>query len=53
LRQKIIQSFAHDGFEKDDDRTFYEDKMAVMLSQDSGLAGGAVAIHMGPWSLPK
>ncbi len=36
----------HDGFEKDDERTYYEDKMAVMLSQDSGLAGG-YSVHLG------
>ena len=36
----------HDGFEKDDERRFYEDKMAVMLSPDPGLAGG-YSVHLG------
>jgi hypothetical protein len=36
----------HDGFAKDDERTFYEDKMAVMLSQNPGLAGG-YSVHLG------
>ncbi len=36
----------HDGYEKDDERTFYEDKMAVMLSQSPGLGGG-YSVHLG------
>lgn len=36
----------HQGFEKDDERQFYEDKMAVMLSQDAGLGGG-YSVHLG------
>lgn len=36
----------HDGFERDDERTYYEDKFAVMLSTLPGLAGAA-SIHFG------
>lgn len=36
----------HNGFAKDDERTFYEDKFALMLSKQSGLAG-AYSIHLG------
>lgn len=29
----------HDGFEKDNEKTFYEDKLGVMLSKKKGIAG--------------
>ncbi|WLQ16069.1 ethylbenzene dehydrogenase-related protein [Hahella aquimaris] len=36
----------HAGFEKDDERVYYEDKLAVMLSQGGGF-GGDNSIHLG------
>lgn len=47
--QKTEQGWTvlHDGFERDDERTYYEDKFAVMLSTLPGLAGAA-SIHLGP-----
>ncbi|WP_020405694.1 ethylbenzene dehydrogenase-related protein [Hahella ganghwensis] len=39
-------SALHDGFERDDERTFYEDKLAVMISQGNGFAGDN-SIHLG------
>jgi hypothetical protein len=46
LKTKAGWQVQHDGYAKDDERTFYEDKLAVMLSQDAGLAGG-YSIHLG------
>ncbi|MCE0556825.1 ethylbenzene dehydrogenase-related protein [Motilimonas sp. E26] len=37
----------HQGFEVDDEITFYEDKFALMLSESARI-GGAGSIHLGP-----
>lgn len=52
VKEKDGWQVKHDGFAKDDERTYYEDKFAVMLSQDSGLAGG-YSIHLGKKPLPN
>lgn len=46
--QKTAQGWQvqHDGFAVDDERSYYEDKLAVMLSDDPGLAGG-YSVHLG------
>ncbi|OZG74038.1 hypothetical protein BTA51_09710 [Hahella sp. CCB-MM4] len=36
----------HNGFERDDERSFYEDKLAVMISKGNGF-GGDHSIHLG------
>lgn len=46
IKKKSGWEVQHDGFEKDDERTYFEDKFAIMLSESSGIAGAA-SIHLG------
>ncbi len=46
IKTKEGWKVVHDGFERDDERSFYEDKLAVMLSTGNGF-GGDHSVHLG------